>query len=223
MNATKQQAAETRWATERGETLTVAQKIIRAAGGLGDVFHESDLVLACWKSDPAAFGLRHHETVHPDANRIRCYVQGRQRLTGRGWMVNVGECRYALTPSGRGEARRLAGGDTDRRILGTDWIPPDLDEDLCRLYDSEAYRRRVVGRDLRLSDALAWWGCDDADGKKAVQYGSDLVGLTLADAAGHEGVRLSIGVELSEAMLDRLRQTQAVLVGAFGRKVGIAV
>ncbi len=54
------------------------QQVLLAAldcsgGDLGAVFTAEDLLLAAWKRDPIAWGLRGHEYEHPDSEKI--YVE----------------------------------------------------------------------------------------------------------------------------------------------------
>ncbi len=86
-------------------------------------FTAEDLLLAAWKRDPLAWGLRAHEKEHPDSEKIyteidRVSVSGRNvqgGLVGIGLLEKVRKRTYRLTPKGLAEASAVAGADPTSR------------------------------------------------------------------------------------------------------------
>ena len=77
--------------------VSLRQQVLLAAidcsgGDTADSFTAEDLLLAAWKRDPFAWGLRGYEDKHPDSERIyveldRASVRGRNV---RGGLVGIG-------------------------------------------------------------------------------------------------------------------------------------
>jgi len=94
-----------------------------SGGDLGKEFTAEALLLAAWKRDPMAWGLRGHETEHPDSERIyveldRAQVRGsnvRGGLVGLGLFEKVRQRTYRLTPAGLVAASEVAGADPSFR------------------------------------------------------------------------------------------------------------
>jgi len=91
------------------EEYTYAEKIVMAAAELPLTFSAEDLVVAVWKFDPAAFGLKHFTELYPDSNKILTYLMGRRGLVKAGLLNRVGEKMYQLAPAGRRAVSRLKG------------------------------------------------------------------------------------------------------------------
>jgi hypothetical protein len=86
------------------------QQVLLAAmecsgGDLRKMFTAEELLLAAWKRDPMAWGLRGHESEHPDSERIyveldRASVRGsnvRGGLAGLGLFEKVQQRTYRMT------------------------------------------------------------------------------------------------------------------------------
>ncbi len=104
------------------------QQVLLAAldcsgGDLGAVFTAEDLLLAAWKRDPIAWGLRGHEYEHPDSEKIyveldRASVGGRNvrgGLAGLGLLEKVQQRTYRLTRTGLAAASEVAGAAPSMR------------------------------------------------------------------------------------------------------------
>jgi hypothetical protein len=105
--------------------VSLRQQVLLAAlncsgGDLDKTFTAEDLLLAAWKRDPLAWGLRGHEKDHPDSERIyveldRATVAGRNvrgGLVGIGLLEKVRQRTYRLTPAGLVAASEVAGTDS---------------------------------------------------------------------------------------------------------------
>jgi hypothetical protein len=104
------------------------QQVLLAAlecsgGDLRKEFTAEDLLLAAWKRNPAAWGLRGYETEHPDSERIyveldRVSVGGtnvRGGMVGLGLFEKVRQRTYRFSPAGLGAASEVAGADPSFR------------------------------------------------------------------------------------------------------------
>ena len=99
------------------------QQVLLAAldcsgGDLQKTFTAEDLLLTAWKRNPLAWGLRGHETEHPDSERIyveldRASVRG--GLVGLGIFEKVRQRTYRLTVVGLAAASEVAGADPSAR------------------------------------------------------------------------------------------------------------
>lgn len=101
---------------------TLRQQVLLAAlecsgGDLDKVFTAEDLLLAAWKRDPLAWGLRGHEREHPDSEMMRAEldrvsVGGRNvpgGIVGLELFEKVRQRTYRLTPTGLSTASAVAG------------------------------------------------------------------------------------------------------------------
>jgi hypothetical protein len=87
----------------------------RTNGDLDQTFTAEDLLLSAWTRDPLAWGLRGHETEHPDSERIfisldRASVRG--GFVGIGLFEKVSQRTYRLTPTGLKAASEVTGVET---------------------------------------------------------------------------------------------------------------
>jgi hypothetical protein len=101
--------------------LSLSDKVLVAAATLaaGDVardFTAEDLVVAAWKSDSASFGLRGHERVYPDNNKVYTKIDGKTGLVSKGLLAKAGERTLRITTAGLAYTAQLdgSGGDPGR-------------------------------------------------------------------------------------------------------------
>ena len=110
--------------------LGLRQQVLLAAlecsgGDLNKSFTAEDLLLAAWKKEPTAWGLRGHETEHPDSEKIykeldRVTVAGRNLKGGMvalGLFEKVRQRTFRLTTSGLALASKLNGADPGAKGL----------------------------------------------------------------------------------------------------------
>ena len=94
-----------------------------SGGDLQTAFTAEDLLLAAWKRDPMAWGLRGHEHEHPDSEKIyveldRASVGGRNvrgGLAGLGLLERVHQRTYRLTTAGLTAATEVIGAAPSMR------------------------------------------------------------------------------------------------------------
>lgn len=116
--------------TRERTTLGLRQQVLLAAlecsgGDLNKSFTAEDLLLAAWKRDPTAWGLRGHELEHPDSEKIykeidRVSVRGRNLKGGivrLGLLEKVRQRTFRLTPTGLLYASELEGADSSAKGL----------------------------------------------------------------------------------------------------------
>ena len=92
-------------------------------GDLNSTFTAEELLLAAWKRDPMAWGLRGHEEQFPDSEKIykeldRVSVGGRNvrgGLAALGLLEKVYQRTFRLTPSGFAEASEIVGAEPSMR------------------------------------------------------------------------------------------------------------
>lgn len=85
---------------------SLRMRVLAAAAALPAAgFSRSDLVVACWRADPCAFGLVGHE--HPNAHAVLCKVWGAAGLLARG-MLAQDDATGALSVTDAG--REVASG-----------------------------------------------------------------------------------------------------------------
>ena len=96
------------------QSLSLGDKVLVAAVGLaaGDIateFTAEDLVVAAWKRDSASFGLRGHESVFPDNNKVYTKIDGKSGLVSKGMLSKAGERTLRVTMAGLAHAAALDG------------------------------------------------------------------------------------------------------------------
>jgi hypothetical protein len=114
--------------TSKSKHVGLRQHVLLAAldcsgGDLAKSFTAEDLLLAAWKRDPMAWGLRGHEKEHPDSETIykeldRVTVGGRNLrggLVALGLLEKVRQRTFRLTPTGLAAASAVAGADPSSR------------------------------------------------------------------------------------------------------------
>jgi hypothetical protein len=90
---------------------------------LDKAFTAEDLVVAAWKRDRVAWGLRGYEHDYPDADRLRKEIDSRGArdgssstgLVASGLLTRVRERIYRLTPAGMAAAAEVVGAEPDTR------------------------------------------------------------------------------------------------------------
>jgi hypothetical protein len=94
-----------------------------SGGDLEKVFTAEDLLVAAWKRDRVAWGLRGYEREYPDADRLRKEIDSRGAregspstgLVASGLLTRVRERIYRLTPAGLAAAAEVVGAEPDTR------------------------------------------------------------------------------------------------------------
>lgn len=118
---TKQKTDTPRRASLREQVLLAA---LDCSGGDPEkAFTLEDLIVAAWKRDRFAWGLRGYEQEHPDGDRLRKEIDSRGAregtpstgLVAAGLLSRVRERIYRLTPAGLVAAAEVVGAEPDAR------------------------------------------------------------------------------------------------------------
>src|SRR5262249_37622974 len=103
------------------------QVLLAALDCCGDelekTFTSEDLLVAAWKRDRLAFGLRGYEQEYPDSDKVRKELDSRGTrqggtatgLVSSGLLLRVRERIYRLTPAGLAAAAEAVGAEPDTR------------------------------------------------------------------------------------------------------------
>ena len=94
-----------------------------SGGDLEKTFTSEDLLVAAWKRDRLAFGLRGYEQEYPDSDKVRKELDSRGArqgtastgLVSSGLLLRVRERIYRLTPAGLAAAAEVVGAEPDTR------------------------------------------------------------------------------------------------------------
>lgn len=94
-----------------------------SGGDLEKTFTSEDLLVAAWKRDRLAFGLRGYEQEYPDSDKVRKELDSRGArpgspstgLVSSGLILRVRERIYRLTPAGLAAAAEVVGVEPDTR------------------------------------------------------------------------------------------------------------
>jgi hypothetical protein len=94
-----------------------------SGGDLEKTFTSEDLLVAAWKRDRLAFGLRGYEQEYPDSDKVRKELDSRgarqgsasSGLVSSGLLLRVRERIYRLTPAGLAAAAEVLGAEPDTR------------------------------------------------------------------------------------------------------------
>src|SRR5260370_11588576 len=149
--------------------VTLRKQVLLAAldcsgGDLHKIFTAEDLLLAAWKRDPLAWGLRAHEREHPDSEQIykeldRVSVGGknvRGGLVGLGLLEKVRQRTYRLTPTGLAAASAITGADPISRAKAERTLADAIGAVLSHPVFREWLNDPAMPRHFR--DAGHFWG-----------------------------------------------------------------
>lgn len=92
----------------------LAAALRRSKGELDAEFSAEELLVEAWQADKQAWGLRGHENLYPDSDRITRELdsrgKGQQGLVGQGLLARVEPRVYRLTAKGMAAATKVEGG-----------------------------------------------------------------------------------------------------------------
>jgi hypothetical protein len=119
--STGQKAETSRRASLREQVLLAALDC--SAGDLEKMFTSEDLLVAAWKRDRLAWGLRGYEREHPDVDKLRKEIDSRGAkegapstgLVSSGLLLRVQKRMYKLTPAGLAAASEVVGAEPETR------------------------------------------------------------------------------------------------------------
>lgn len=152
---------------------TLSELILLAAKKLQDQgqspFSAEDLIVASWRENPKAFGLKGYAEQYPDSNRVLASIMGERGLARKGWLAKMGQKLYTLSPEGQRVVKRLLEGDNDEEdeapepAANVQRLPRDQEKVLLSLLDSSARKKMEEGKayELSFADACRFWSITD--------------------------------------------------------------
>lgn len=213
------------------------QQLLRAAydcsgGDPQATFSSEDLLLAAWKRDPAAWGLRGHEQDHPDSHRVHRELdsrgKGQRGIVGSGLLTKVGPRTYRITPTGL--AALTAEGGTVEARERTDRV---LESEISRIIEHPVFVAwlKDPANPKRFRDAGHFWGIAPGTPPRVVrqrvqavedhlQAASTVLAqkdvYEVADRRGrrlYEAADVERGLAFHRALKERFRKDLVVLAG----------
>lgn len=220
------------------ETKTdLRQQLLSAAVDCSDgdparTFSSEELLLAAWKRDPAAWGLRGHEQEHPDSHRVHRELDSRGKdqrgIVGSGLLEKVGPRTYRITPKGLAAVSASAGTRAARER--TDRV---LEGEVARIIGHPTFVAWLKNSDgpRHFRDAGHFWGIAPGTPPRVVRQRVQAVEDTLraalsvldeksvseiADRRGrrlYDATDIDRALQFHEALKSRFKTDLAVLAG----------
>jgi len=207
----------------RSGGIGLRQQVLLAAfecsgGDSRKLFTAEDLLLAAWKRDPVAWGLRGHEKEHPDSEKIykeldRVSIKGRNvrgGLAGLGLLERVRIRTYRLTPTGLTEASRGIGADPSVRATAERALSDAMEAIISHPVFQDWLRDPSLPK--RFRDAGHFWGVAPGTPPGVVRSRVAEIDRTLQNALmllDEKGVT-EISVRHGKALFDRTDVQRAV-------------
>jgi hypothetical protein len=228
MMSTQQNIDTPRRASLREQVLLAALEC--SGGDLEKTFTSEDLLVAAWKRDRLAWGLRGYEREHPDVDKLRKEIDSRGAregtsstgLVSAGLLLRVRERMYRLTPAGLAAASEVVGAEPETRGKATRALADAVNAILSHsvfcgwLKDSNSPKH--------FRDAGHFWGIAPGTPPKVIQTRILDVdhnlesALTILDSERVDEVTARHGKALFDrADIERAMKFQAVLKERFTR------
>jgi len=201
-------------------------------GDLDSTFTAEDLLLAAWKRDPMAWGLRGHEKQHPDSEKIyveldRASMGGRNvrgGLAGLGLLEKVHRRTYRLTPAGLAAASEVVGAAPSMRGKAERILADAVEKVLAHPVFREWKKNPTMPKYFR--DAGHFWGIAAGTPPSIIRRRIAEIDLTLEkaremlDQSGRDEVASRHGLVLfSRADVEYAAEFQAMLKSRFAKEL----
>jgi hypothetical protein len=171
-------SAETKKETPRRASLReqVLLAGLDCSGGyLEKTFTSEDLLVAAWKRDRLAWGLRGYEREFPDNDKIHKELDGRGARAGsastgivsKGLLLRVRQRIYRLTPAGFAAAAEVVGAEPETRGKAERVIADAVGAILCHSVLRSWLKDRGSPKYFR--DAGHFWGVAPGTPPKVIQ------------------------------------------------------
>ncbi len=227
--------SENRTKTPKTKHVGLRQQVLLAAlecsgGDLNKAFTAEDLLLAAWKRDPMAWGLRGHEKKHPDSETIykeldRVTVGGRNLrggLVALGLFEKVRQRTFRLTPTGLAEASLVGGAEPSMRAKAERKLSDAVSTVLSHPVFREWVKDPALPKHFR--DAGHFWGIAPGTPPSVIRARIREVDNTLAtvlsllDSQGADEILARHGRVLFDRKdIERVMEFQATLKQRFSR------
>jgi hypothetical protein len=201
-----------------------------SGGDLEKAFTSEDLLVAAWKRDRMAWGLRGYERDHPDVDKLRKEIDSRGAregtpstgLVSAGLLLRVRERMYRLTPAGLAAASEVVGAEPDTRGKATRALADAVDSILSHSVFRAWLKDSSSPKHFR--DAGHFWGVAPGTPAKVIQARILDVDRNLDTALGildTEGIN-EVTARHGKALFDRTdieraKEFQAMLKERFAK------
>jgi hypothetical protein len=229
---------ETKPRTPEPARVGLRQQLLLAAldcseGDLEKTFTAEELLLAAWKRDRAAWGLRGHETDHPDSERIykeldRVSVRGknvRGGLVSLGVLEKVHQRTFRLTAAGLAIAAGVAGTTPEVRATAVRRLADAVTAILSHPVLSDWVKDPSMPKYFR--DAGHFWGVAAGTPRSVIRARITTIDKTLEEAKrvlqekGVEEIAARHGKPLFDSVdIQRALEFQAMLKQRFAKDLG---
>jgi hypothetical protein len=195
-------------------------------GDLNQTFTSEDLLVAAWKRDPIAWGLRGYEHYYPDADKIHKELDSRGTasagIVASGLLSKVRERIYRLTPAGFATAAQISGIDSETRGKAERVLADALAAILWHSVVREWIKNPHYPKHFR--DAGHFWGVAPGTPREVIRERILEIDRTLDKALKllESGGTYTIGakrdgVSLTRADIEQVLDFQATLKKRFGQ------
>ncbi len=174
-----------------------------SSGDVNRKFTFEELLVAAWRRDPLAWGLRGFERDHPDSERIHRELdsrgKGNKGIVALGYLEKVEPRVYRITAKGLAAASSVSPGDAQTQ----ERAGRALESEIRRILEHPAFREWVRDPALpkKFRDAGHFWGVAPGTPSRVVRERIDRIDNTLQSALGL----------LRELRVDVLRDKSGVL------------
>jgi len=204
-----------------------------SSGDMEKTFTAEELLLAAWKRDPAAWGLRGHETEHPDSEKIykeldRVSVRGknvRGGLVSLGLLEKVAQRTFRITGAGIVLATEAAGTNPELRATAVRRLADAVSAILSHPVLAEWIRDPTMPKYFR--DAGHFWGIAAGTPPSVIRARIATIDRTLEEAKnllrdkGVDEIAARHGKALFDSVdIERAMEFQSVLKQRFSKDLG---
>jgi hypothetical protein len=201
-----------------------------SGGDLDKVFTAEDLLLAAWKRDQMAWGLRGHERDYPDSERMYKELESRGLKNNKtptgpvalGLLEKVRQRTYRLTPAGLAAASLVSGAEPSMRARAE----RKLADAVARILSHPVFRDwlKDTATPRYFRDAGHFWGIAPGTPPSVIRMRIGEVDNTLAsvqsmfDNQGTDEIAARHGAALFDRKdIERALEFQASLKKRFAR------
>jgi hypothetical protein len=204
-----------------------------SSGDMEKTFTAEELLLAAWKRDPAAWGLRGHETEHPDSEKIykeldRVSVRGknvRGGLVSLGLLEKVAQRTFRITAPGIVLASEAAGTNPELRATAVRRLADAVSAILSHPVLAEWIRDPTMPKYFR--DGGHFWGIAAGTPPSVIRARIATIDRTLEEAKnllrdkGVDEIAARHGKALFDSVdIERAMEFQSVLKQRFSKDLG---
>lgn len=194
-----------------------------ASGDVGKTFTFEELLVAAWKRDPVAWGLRGFEQDYPDSERIHREVDSRGKdskgMVSLGYLDKVQARLYRITPKGLAAVSLLRPDDAQNR----EKADRALEAEIRRILEHPAFHdwQRDPASPKKFRDAGHFWGVAPGTPPRVIKERVARIDDTLEaansllDERGIDEIRHGSQTLFDRNDIERCREFQAAMKERF--------